>query len=246
MGEIAGGGNTCSPCGVPSGGEEEVQGLWRGFFEGLATDGRVLVPGPMLEEPPAHELLRELEKERRQSWPAGLPDFDPAAAQWGCQVIALGARLLSDRLVEPMALAELIATGPVEVGPEAHYSADLLLCVLPDLWRLASRRMSDDPLLRVLTDLGARWPLSAVGMPVDDPSLGHLGTLRDSVGLWRVFIDRVIAARKSPWVRLEEVRKAVSNALGPERREAPEYRDLLQEPQQEKEEADGDDGSNAE
>lgn len=72
-------------------GEGEIDDLWRGFFEGLSTDGRVMVVGPMLEHPPSRGLLQSWEAERRGSWPEDLPEFDPAAAEWGCSVISLGA-----------------------------------------------------------------------------------------------------------------------------------------------------------
>ena len=189
----------------------------------------MLIVQEMLERGPPVDLLQELELARRQSWPGDLPDFDVEAARWGCRVAVLAARLLSDRLREPLALANLMENGPEGRGLGIHYSVDLVLSILPDLWRLASQRMAEDPLLRLLEELARQWPLSGVGVPREDPQLEDLAALRDSGGLWTVFIDRIIALRKCEWARLEEVRRAVSNALGPDRRKSPAYRELLQE-----------------
>lgn len=214
------------------GGDSDTDEFWRSFFEGLSSNGRIVVIRPMLERGPSQALLFSWENERRASWPGELPEFDAVAAEWGCRVLCLAARLLTDRLLEIGVLDQLIAAGPRENGPGTHYSVDLVLCVLPDLWRLASRRMRDDPLLEALKKLQLRWPLSAVGMPCESPVLDDLAPLRESTGLWTVFIDRVIAARKSEWLRLEEVRNAVSNAVGPERLTTQEFRELIAQPKE--------------
>ena len=220
--------------------EGESYALWRDFLEALAGEGRVVIVQEMLEEEPPQDLLEDIEIARRQSWPGDLPDFEVDAACWGCRVVVLAARLLSDRLREPAGLAQLMEEGPAGSGPGVHYSVDLVLAVLPDLWRLASRRMADDPLLQLLEELARQWPLSGVGVPLANPVGDDLAPLRESDGLWTVFLDRVIASRKSEWARLEDVRTAVSNALGPDLREAPEYRNLLQQPEEDQQDGDDD------
>lgn len=206
----------------------ETDELWVKFFEGLSGDGRVAVLEPMLVEPPSITLLYSWENLRQESWPEPLPEFDPDPAGWACRVVALAARLLGDRLREAETLQALLEEGPDGDEPAVHYSVDLLLAVLPDLWRLGSRRSSDDPLLAVLRDLATRWPLSGIGIPRDSYPEDVLRPLQASGGLWTVFLDRVIADGKSGWLALEDVRCAVSNALGPERRDLPKYRPLIE------------------
>ncbi len=84
--------------------------------------------------------------------------------------------------------------------------------VLPDLSNLARAVSKQDPLLGLLVELGARWPLSSVGMTgipsVDEQAFMDDGALR------QLYVDRILEREDSTRLRSPEVRRATRESLG--------------------------------
>lgn len=76
----------------------------------------------------------------------------------------------------------------------AHYSADLTLRYLPDLFRLCRGLAENDPLLAQLRTTGGDWPLSSIGMAGVTPAAARLDTVLADPALRQCYIDRVLTA----------------------------------------------------
>ncbi len=108
-------------------------------------------------------------------------DFHPEAAFWGAVLLFRAAALASFRDLGENEIRDLLQRYPMPDGspPAAHFSADLCLRHWPDLYRMARARSEDDPLVKVMRELAATFPLSAVGMELplapDSSVLRHAG-----------------------------------------------------------------------
>jgi len=188
------------------------------FLRQLFDHGRVTVEAQgavSLDDPELTALLRQLDDARRQQLPRGLPPLDLPAAIFGALSIYRSAQVLVFRDT-PIESLEQSLGGPGEAGACEQFSADLCLHFLPDLIRLARARSTDDPLVACLLDLGARWPLSSVG--IGGVLLGDLGQARvqalaQQSAVWQLYIDRVLqtgdASRLADPQALAAARRAV-------------------------------------
>ena len=98
-------------------------------------------------------------------------------------------------------------------------SADLTLRWLPDVHRMALALAPGDLLLAHLQRIAAAHPLSCAAMPPEEnalrePQAAVWNVLRAHPGLWRLFIDRIIAANARWWLARSEVREAVRADAG--------------------------------
>jgi hypothetical protein len=108
---------------------------------------------------------------------------------------------------------------PVPLSAGAMFSADVALRWLPDMHRMALALAPGDPLLALLQNIAAAHPLSCAALP---PPEGKARTPESAAwqcpgahpGLWRLFIDRVIAANARWWLHLPEVRPALDALAG--------------------------------
>ena len=202
------------------------------FVHDLLGPGRVRVAeGPA---PPARlaEAVAALDAHARASLPGDPPPLVPAVGEWAvrlvyraCQALAfreIGEQAIRDALGEPCPPAT--GAGPAAVA----YSADLGLCVLPDLIRLARATGPDDPLVAELERLGKTWPLSSVGTPKLD--VADAGPAADDPGLLRLYADRVIERADLPRLADPRVRAAVRAALGAFPELAPHVAKALSDP----------------
>ena len=187
------------------------------FLHALWTDGRVRVANveaiPDDERREAGELLAAWEPGYREELPDRPPLLHAEAATWGavltyraCQLALfrqLGLEEIDRRLGEPC---------PAGDPPSIHYSVDLILRYLPDLWRHAHRASEHDPLVARLRDVAVRWPLSSVGIP----GLGPLAidVLAAQPCLLRMYVDRIIARRDVGRCSDPRIRREVRTALG--------------------------------
>lgn len=92
--------------------------------------------------------------------------FHPQAAVWGAILLFRAACLATFRDIGETEIHELLQRDPLpcESDAAAHFSADLCLRHWPDLYRMARARSEDDPLVKVMHELAAMFPLSSLGM----------------------------------------------------------------------------------
>ena len=168
-------------------GSSEMQRVLR-LLEGWHGDAVLDLPGPALA-------------------------FHPAAALQGAILLFRSACLVSFREIGETAIHELLprASIPDESNPAAHFSADLCLRHWPDLYRMARACSDDDPLVKLMHEMAAGFPLSSLGMnlPVaeDSPVLRH-------AGLRQLFAERALERADYACLAVPEIGTLVRLKLG--------------------------------
>lgn len=139
-------------------------------------------------------LLREAERVWRLNWPYRAPQFRMDVAQSAADVLLQLCQAFVYRDLDIPQVTEQLSKIPLthDQTPATHYSADLLLRFLPELYRHIQRASADDPLLAVVVEVAARWPLAAVGIPACQPM--EPGDLFQDPGFEIVLADRIAAA----------------------------------------------------
>ncbi len=189
-------------------GAGQLRDCLRHIEAGAAADAALI---PLLREWHA-EALAEL---------AGPPlAFDEPAARWGAQMLFRAAWFYLHRDADEGQVITLLAD-PIPGGPPAQvlFSADLALQYLPGLHRLARTLAPGDPLLGALQRMADALPLSGAGVEPEEgsarqPQAAAWQAVCGHPGLWRMFTDRVIAAKARWWLARDEVREAVRRAAG--------------------------------
>ncbi len=181
-------------------------------------------------------LLREWHTEVCEEIAGPALAFDEAAARWGAAILFRAAWFYLHRDADATQMTVLLAVPlPVPVTAAALLSADLTLRYLPEMYRLARTLAPGDPLLAALQNLAAAQPLSGAGLPPEEdrirtPEAAAWQAMRAHSGLWRLFIDRVIAAQARWWLSHPDVKTAVRRAAGAFARELVPSLDLSDSP----------------
>jgi len=164
------------------------------FVKSLAEEGRAIVAASPLVEDTASVLaaLRQVDEFARAELGIEAPAFSPEAALWGARMTYYLCQFVVCRDIgEEQIKAVCGVPCPEKRGPEADWSADLMLRHLPRLFQLARHLSNADPLVQQMRSIATAWPLSSVGVgglePVKlDSFVGH-------PALRRLYADRVIS-----------------------------------------------------
>lgn len=187
---------------------------------GVPRDALRMMEAEAASDPAVGALLREWHGAACEALAGAAPAFDEAAARWGAAMLFRAAWFYLHRdAPEPELLALLSVTLPVPLSAGAMFSADVALRWLPDIHRMALALAPGDPMLALLQNIAAAHPLSCAALPPPEgkartPESAAWQCLRAHPGLWRLFIDRVIAANARWWLHLPEVRAAIREAAG--------------------------------
>lgn len=164
----------------------------------------------------AVEIFHHLDARRRDELPGDAPELSMPSALWaaallyrGCQAFIyrdMGAELIEEALALPC---------PEAVDASVIYSVDLTLRYLPDLRTMARGFSPEDPLVKALDTLAARWPLSSVGLAVKLEA--NLDDILDHPCLRRVYVDRVLARTDHARAKDPRVRRGILEAVGDHR-----------------------------
>lgn len=199
------------------------------FLDALFEHGRVRV-GPLASDlteiwsaedsSAVKSLLLAREIASRCDFPGLAPPFAWDVGRWAVMQLYLACQFVVYRHVSREQLAlSLRVSCPAADDASQHYSADLVLRFLPDLYRIAHAASSEDPLCDCLLQWAAHWPMSSVGMDGVVPDESRVAELCRHPGLLRVYVDRVVARQDRSRLHCPIVRAAVQDALGlyPER-----------------------------
>jgi hypothetical protein len=141
------------------------------------------------------------------------PQIVPAVTEWAITCLYQACQFLVYRDIEPEVISQAFNQPmPAASNVENCYSADLALCVLPELVKHARRLSEDDPLVSGLLRLAETWPLSSVGIT----GLGALN-IDAFIGhpcLRRLYADRIILARDGSRLADPRAAAAVREAVG--------------------------------
>jgi MoxR-vWA-beta-propeller ternary system domain bpX4 len=192
------------------------------FWNTIHDNGQLLVdpptgaPSDKGDEPALCEAIEQVEAQWRLDLAHEPPTLILPVALWSIGTMYRGCQCLVYREMDPEMVAAALATeSPLPPDtPDACYSADLGLRVLPDVLALARAASPDDPLVQGLREIGRRWPLSSVGVepPIDGPL--ELAGFIDHASLRRLYADRVLARRDSSRASDERVKAEIRAILG--------------------------------
>ncbi|MEM7383342.1 MAG: hypothetical protein AAF514_00225 [Verrucomicrobiota bacterium] len=188
------------------------------FLTDLFESGKVAVPLGGFENPldptDAHALLQTEEARERLRAPHNAPDYQPEAALTGATILFRACQALVDRDLSPTLLEDVLTIPDLPSDHETIYSLDLTLRFLPDLFELARARSPEDPLVRQLSEMAEKWPLSSVGIPdleTDSEAVDHL---LGHPSLRQTYIDRVFKRTDISRLNHPGVREGVATAIG--------------------------------
>jgi hypothetical protein len=201
-------------------------------LRGLVEDGRVVLKTPLVPAPAeiraAESVLIEFERRFRVEMPGAAPAFSLSAAIWGAEMTYLACQCLAFREIDEAELTSRLSrpfAGPRDAS--AHYSVDLTLRMLPDLYHRARSASQHDPLVARLQEWGDAWPLSSVGMPEAtrenvsaDPK--RIDSILEHPSLRTLYVDRIIARNDLSRLNDPRVRELVFAAIGLHEELAPE------------------------
>jgi hypothetical protein len=183
------------------------------FYDELLTSGRVRVAA-MADDPPAlDEAVVQAYRAARAQLAFDPPPIAPAAGRWAMVILYRACQALVYREMPAQAVREVLSKPcPLPPSPQVCYSVDLALRFIPDLIKLAKGIAQDDPLVSGLLELARAWPLSSVGVALEDdvnvePFIGEKSLLQ-------LYVDRII--ERGDILRLKHplVREAAREALG--------------------------------
>lgn len=187
------------------------------FLTMLFEHGRIRVPGyaPVEERDlaEARAILSEFEPGYRLNLPGHPPEFLVETACWSAALLFRACQCLTYRDLDVQQTLPAIEA-PAPGLPEAahHYSADVVLRFLPDLWRLSRDVAVGDPLVKYLTDLAAVWPLSSVGMP--DIAVRDMDEIANDRCLLILYADRILERQDHGRLIDPRVRSTVQSSIG--------------------------------
>lgn len=161
-------------------------------------------------------LLRNFHAHDSLEMPERAPDFNPEAAMWGAMFVYRTMQLCLIRDLGPEAVESLLPAYNGEITPQTAYSVDLCLRKLPDLRNLAGGLAPGDPLVTRLEEAAHRFPLSSVGLSLNDafdPVIG-LRAILDHASLRVEYVDRIIAEKDRKRSEEPRINSLIQAALG--------------------------------
>lgn len=188
------------------------------MLQHLRREEEVTLYGLLLDIPEAdrREAIAFLAAEyaaESLDYPGAPPPFDAPAAAWAATTVYLAAQLLLHRQHEVDDLPRLL---PPYVGARnaaAVLSADLTLRFAPDILAQLKKLDPEDELIPILENHLLDWHYSGVAYPLPVEHLDFTPVVTDDC-LRRLYIDCVIACRKTSLARHPALRDGVGAALG--------------------------------
>ena len=175
-------------------------------------------PGPQPPEADAASaaLLRRAWQDDAWHFPGTQPAFDEAGASSTAVWFYSAAMCYADRSMT-VELSTRLLEPPIfqRINASVHYSVDLVLRHLPALHELASGLAQSDPVLLSLKRMAWLWPLASMGVSLPlDWGLPDTSHLRSHPGLWRLYLDRIIASGDPAALHDDATRSEARLSLG--------------------------------
>lgn len=191
------------------------------FLNQLFDSGhiRLATAAPLVAaEGSAIDRLREEEQAARADFPGEAPAFLLDAGYWAAGILYRACQFYAARELPELAVrADLSTSCPGDLQHAGtHYSVDITLRYLPDLYRLAASRAHADPLVDALRSLGDAWPLSGIGIPANNAAAraDNLAPILGCPGLKQLYVDRVLDTGNRSLPAHPELREAALASTG--------------------------------
>ncbi len=166
----------------------------RDFLQALFQSGDVDVSrslGDHSREDFSAEIL-SFDQVSRLNLAGAAPVLDPQTAAWAARMLYQICQLVALRnLAAAEAEKVLRIRCPSERSASVDYSADLFLRYLPNVHAIAKRAAGDDPLVALIEQFAAEWPLSSIGIDGIEP--GPVDSFVQDFSLRQLYVDRIIA-----------------------------------------------------
>jgi hypothetical protein len=187
------------------------------FLSQLFEHGRVHVTGAdeMSHEElaEARKQLTEFERAWRETLPGSAPEFLMEPALWSAQTVYRACQSLVYREWDAGRALRCSTAAPRGTRTAAmHYSVDLAMRFLPDVWRLARTAAEGDALGSKLLELAGDWPLSSVGIP--GVSASSIDGIAQSECLLALYVDRILERKDRSRLDDPRIRSAAQAAIG--------------------------------
>jgi hypothetical protein len=187
------------------------------FLTNLFYNGEVILKGSLFEfyetdKLAASALLKEMHKRALLQISFPPPDFNSEAAVWGAITTY---KLLQFIMIRNLETEDIEKNFPAYAGlknPESHFSADLCLRQLPEIYNLAKGLSPEDPLVLKIKEIAGEWPYSSVGIELN--SLSGIETIKKNKSLFIAYIDRIIEKKDKHRMTDPYTLAAIDNALG--------------------------------
>ena len=161
----------------------------------------------------ARKQLTEFERAWRETLPGAAPEFLIEPALWSVETIYRACQCLVYREWDAERALRCSTAAPRGTRTAAlHYSVDLAMRFLPDVWRLARIVVEDDPFGSQLLELAREWPLSSVGIP--GVSASSIDEIAQSECLLALYVDRILERKDRSRLDDPRVRSAAQTAIG--------------------------------
>lgn len=165
------------------------------FLTQLFKTGQVEMPpgpDPLISSPSARRQLGLAYEADSWHFPGLQPGWNPEAGETAASWLAAAALCFSDRTIDSTTVKKLLSLPAPPLTLCDHYSADLVLRYVPELYHLAQSLSPEDPLIFSIRKMADLFPLSAPGIPGE--SLPPSEVLNDPA-LRRLYLDRLIERR---------------------------------------------------
>ncbi|MDF1739867.1 MAG: hypothetical protein P1U86_11970 [Verrucomicrobiales bacterium] len=147
------------------------------------------------------------------SLPGSPLPFHPRAALWGALHLFRASCFFSFREIVDAEVERGLSTSPLPdpQNPESHFSADLALKYLPDLYQMALRVSEDDILVTQVKHLASSAPLSSAGIPA---TVAIASPVRTHPGLANLLVERAIRSQSRELLEESPFRQIAREKLG--------------------------------
>lgn len=119
-------------------------------------------------------FYRELEENRVQGAPHSPPPIDVKAAIWGGLVVHWACWMIVERSETNIQLPHWLHQVDARNTAAWQWSADLMLCVWPELNRRCKTISKEDPIRETIRQVAIETPLSAIGLSLDEDTIEQI------------------------------------------------------------------------
>ena len=206
------------------------------FITLLTFEGRALTRGSLHQRrakrddlEATKQVLAQTSQDAALQAPSVAPEFDGDAALWAAETFAWAAGMLVDRGETntdfPAWLNDRTAN---PTTASAHWSVDLTFRFFSGLVARAEKVGKDDPLYPELMNLLEPWPLSSVGISVENSKHSIDIVLQDNC-LQKIYVDRILITKDTARAESQPLQSLIENAVGAYPQLAPAMIGLLAE-----------------
>lgn len=186
------------------------------FIQDLITSGEVSITGSIKsfsedDIDASAKLLQQLYRDAAMDCPAPVPAYNEATAIAAAKFLYIAVQLTVLREEGEDSIRQHLRL-PVAENADEVFSADLLLQYLPQLFSLAEGLAPSDLLVAKLRQTAEEWPLSSIGIKLENPA--NLDLLLNHSALKQLYVDRIIQHKDKSRTSPQEIKESILSTTG--------------------------------